>query len=69
MKISWSRVAINLTILFLIIIWTVPTIGLFVTSFRTKDAISTSGWWAAFGQGGWTLDNYDQVLFGGRKKG
>jgi len=65
MKISWSRVAINLTILFLIIIWTVPTIGLFVTSFRTKDAISTSGWWAAFGQGGWTLDNYDQVLFGG----
>jgi alpha-glucoside transport system permease protein len=65
MKISWSRVAVNLTILFLIIIWTVPTIGLFVTSFRTKDAISTSGWWAAFGQGGWTLDNYDQVLFGG----
>ena len=66
-RITWSRVAINLTVLALIIIWTVPTIGLFVTSFRDKQAISNSGWWTAFGgtQGGLTLDNYDKVLFGG----
>ncbi len=64
-RITWSRVAINLTVVFLIVIWTVPTIGLFVTSFRDKQAISNSGWWAAFGQGGFTLDNYDKVLFGG----
>ena len=65
MKITWSRVAINLTVLLLVIIWTLPTIGLFVTSFRDKQSISNSGWWAAFGQGGFTLDNYDKVLFGG----
>ncbi len=67
-KITWSRVAINLTVLFLIVIWTLPTVGLFITSFRSKDAILTSGWWTVFGQlgsGQFTLDNYDQVLFGG----
>jgi len=67
-KFSWSRVAINLTVLFLIVIWTLPTVGLFITSFRSKDAIQTSGWWTVFGQlgsGQFTLDNYDQVLFGG----
>ena len=30
MKIRWSRVAINLTVIALIIIWTVPTLGLFL---------------------------------------
>jgi alpha-glucoside transport system permease protein len=67
MRITWSRVAINLTVLALIIIWTVPTIGLFITSFRSKDAISNSGWWTVFTnpQGAFTLDNYEKVLFGG----
>jgi alpha-glucoside transport system permease protein len=63
----WSRVAINLTVIFLIVIWTVPTLGLFITSFRSKDAISNSGWWTVFTnpQGAFTLDNYQKVLFGG----
>jgi alpha-glucoside transport system permease protein len=62
-----SRVAINLTVIVLIVIWTVPTLGLFITSFRTKDAISNSGWWTVFTnpQGAFTLDNYQKVLFGG----
>jgi alpha-glucoside transport system permease protein len=66
-RITWSRVAINVTVLVLIIIWTVPTIGLFITSFRDKEAIFNSGWWTVFSnpQGAFTLDNYQQVLFGG----
>jgi len=66
-RITWSRVAINLTVLALIVIWTVPTLGLFITSFREKEAIFNSGWWTAFTdpQGAFTLDNYEQVLFGG----
>ena len=65
--IKWSRVAINLTVIALIVIWTVPTIGLFITSFRDKQAISNSGWWTVFTnpQGAFTLDNYQKVLFGG----
>jgi alpha-glucoside transport system permease protein len=66
-SLSWSRIGINLLVIALIVIWTVPTIGLFITSFRTKDAISNSGWWTVFfnPQGAFTLDNYQQVLFGG----
>ena len=65
--IKWSRVAINLTVIALIVVWTVPTIGLFITSFRDKQAISNSGWWTVFTnpQGAFTLDNYQKVLFGG----
>jgi alpha-glucoside transport system permease protein len=66
-QIRWSRVAINLTVLALVIIWTVPTLGLFITSFRDKEAIFGSGWWTAFtgSQGAFTFDNYEKVLFGG----
>jgi alpha-glucoside transport system permease protein len=66
-KLSWSRVAINLTVIALVVVWTLPTLGLFITSFRSKDAISNSGWWSVFSnpQGAFTLDNYQKVLFGG----
>lgn len=48
----------------LALLWTVPTLGLLVTSFRTREAAATSGWWSALTHGGWTLDNYAQVLGG-----
>ena len=31
----------------LVALWIFPTVGLLVSSFRTADQISTSGWWAA----------------------
>lgn len=66
-RIAWSRVAINLAVFALIVIWTVPTLGLFITSFRDKQAIFNSGWWSAFTgpHAAFTLDNYNTVLFGG----
>jgi alpha-glucoside transport system permease protein len=55
------------TMVFLCLLWSIPTIGLLVTSLRSRDAALTSGWWTAlfnpFG-GGWTLSNYDEVLTG-----
>lgn len=44
------------------ILWTLPTFGLFVSSFRTQELIQTTGWWTAFANWGWTLDNYATAL-------
>ncbi|MDH3463731.1 MAG: carbohydrate ABC transporter permease [Acidimicrobiia bacterium] len=60
----------RIAVVFIVLIsalWMVPTVGLFISSFRTQNAVNTSGWWTVFGSLGdtaqWTLDNYDQVLF------
>ncbi|MFK5633493.1 MULTISPECIES: carbohydrate ABC transporter permease [unclassified Ornithinimicrobium] len=48
--------------LLLAILWSLPTVGLLVTSLRTRDAAATSGWWEALWKGGWTTDNYGRVF-------
>ncbi|WP_239020612.1 carbohydrate ABC transporter permease [Nakamurella antarctica] len=58
-----SAVAIILAIL-----WTLPTLGLFITSFRKPADISgptATGWWTIFTNPSFSLDNYDKVLTGG----
>jgi alpha-glucoside transport system permease protein len=48
----------------LVVVWSIPTLNLFVNSFRTRDAQRASGFWTAF-TGGFselTLDNYRDVL-------
>jgi len=46
----------------LAVIWTLPSFGLFVSSFRPADAITTSGWWTFFAHPSLTLSNYVQAL-------
>ncbi len=55
---------------FLVILWSIPTIGLLVNSFRTRDAQRGSGWWNAFTETNtWTLNNYTDVLTSGAEGG
>lgn len=38
---------VHISVALLVFLWLFPTAGLFVSSFRTADQISTSGWWKA----------------------
>ncbi|MBB4010193.1 carbohydrate ABC transporter permease [Allorhizobium taibaishanense] len=41
------NIAVHATVLLLVLLWTIPTIGLLVTSLRDKNQIVASGWWTA----------------------
>lgn len=43
-RLGW---AVNLSVLALVILWLIPTVGLLVSSFRDRDQISATGWWQA----------------------
>jgi alpha-glucoside transport system permease protein len=58
---SWFA---RIVLLVVCALWTVPTIGLLVTSFRDQESVDTTGWWTSLFNGGWTSSNYDQVLNG-----
>jgi alpha-glucoside transport system permease protein len=47
------------------VLWTIPTFGLFVTSFRPGADTQSSGWWTVFVNPSFTLDNYAQALNSG----
>jgi alpha-glucoside transport system permease protein len=57
-----SRTA-TVVALVIAVLWTLPTFGLFISSFRPAGLISTTGWWTIFQNPGFTLDNYQEVLF------
>jgi alpha-glucoside transport system permease protein len=46
------------------VLWTTPTLGLLITSFRPADQIATTGWWTFLWNPGFTFDNYVAVLGG-----
>jgi len=47
------------------ILWTIPTFGLFVTSFRPGADSQSTGWWTVFVNPSFTLDNYFEALTSG----
>jgi alpha-glucoside transport system permease protein len=44
----FSRFPLHLAVILMCVLWLLPTLGLFVTSFRSREAVRTSGWWNAF---------------------
>ncbi len=48
-------IIVNGALLILVLIWTIPTMGLFISSFRTRFEIQTSGWWKVLPHREWVL--------------
>ncbi len=57
---------LRLAVFAICFLWTVPTLGLLITSLRDPILITTSGWWTVFlppyDPAQWTLSNYETVL-------
>jgi len=68
MKDGRPRSPFSITVMALLaLLWSIPTIGLLITSFRTRDDAQSSGWWTAlfnpFGAN-WTASNYSGAWTG-----
>lgn len=61
--IPFGRIAVHALLIGLMILWFVPTLGLFVNSFRPAAEVAQSGWWNALvPPWTFTLDNYQHVI-------
>jgi len=64
-----SRAPLNSVVIFISLVWLLPSVGLLVTSFRPAEAIASSGWWTVFQHPfdftQWTLANYADVIGAG----
>ncbi|TKB50779.1 MAG: carbohydrate ABC transporter permease, partial [Mesorhizobium sp.] len=43
-----SRFGVHIAVFIFVAIWTIPTLGILVSSLRDKDQIIASGWWNSF---------------------
>lgn len=46
-RLTVGEVIARTVLLLIVILWSIPTFGLLVSSFRTRDAIATTGWWTS----------------------
>ncbi|WP_439593425.1 carbohydrate ABC transporter permease [Microbacterium sp.] len=61
---SKPRVLVTIIMGVISVAWLVPLLGLLITSFRTKTAADSTGWWTVFTDplnAGWTLDGFSQA--------
>jgi alpha-glucoside transport system permease protein len=58
-----ARGPLHAAIIVVCLLWMLPSVGLFVSSFREGSAIATTGWWTAFTTPSeFTIENYQRVL-------
>ena len=60
---------VRITIIVVVLLWTIPTLGVLISSFRPEQLVDSSGWWTSlahpFRGAEWTLENYRSALSGG----
>ncbi len=64
-----ARLPVHVAVITIAVLWTLPTFGLLISSFRPPDALNSSGWWTVFANPfeftQFTLSNYQEVLDAG----
>jgi alpha-glucoside transport system permease protein len=59
---------IRITIIVIVLLWSIPTLGVLITSFRAEEFVNTSGWWTVFAHpfeaAQWTIENYRIAIEG-----
>jgi alpha-glucoside transport system permease protein len=63
-RIRWGNVVVNLALLVICLLWTIPTLGLLISSFRTRDDILTTGWWTIAPHQEWVTASQVQLQAG-----
>jgi alpha-glucoside transport system permease protein len=46
-RVNLGRIAAHLALLFFVVLWTFPTVGLLISSVRDKDQLALTGWWTS----------------------
>ncbi len=61
-----SGLPLHAVVIGITLLWMLPSVGLFISSFRTPREITSRGWWTVFMTPfdftQWTLDNYARVI-------
>ena len=48
LNLLFKKLPLHLAVIIMCILWLVPTLGLFITSFRSRQAVRETGWWTIF---------------------
>jgi alpha-glucoside transport system permease protein len=60
---GWSGTVLTILVVAIGLIWSIPTFGLFVASFRPAQLITTTGWWQGLvPPWSFTIQNYENVI-------
>ncbi len=59
-----GTIALNVVLGLICLVWTIPTLGLLVSSFRTREDISTTGWWTIVPHPDWVSTSQIQLQTG-----
>ncbi|HEX9855547.1 MAG TPA: carbohydrate ABC transporter permease [Acidimicrobiia bacterium] len=61
----WSKTPVRVGVVLIAVTWSMPTVGVLISSFRSPNDINSSGWWTVFAhpfETTWTFVNYQNVL-------
>ncbi len=63
---GWGIAAVRGAVVLIALTWSLPTVGMLISSFRDPNAIRETGWWTVlahpFESAQWTISNYESVL-------